>query len=272
MTMRAPMLAAMTMVCAAAGGLGAQSALAQLGLTETAARTFLFEELKRPSPGRRSDIATTGRRAFLKLPPSARAAAATALFAWAKSYVNSPAFSASYTKYRRDAIPETREYDLTVEQAVKQQIDRQLADLQESRKSVAVLPPQERASILEQISANEKTLRDPAFIKQMQAQLAEERAQTNGLDASAAAEMRERFPADPKELFARRLREFLDATSNVDFSTKTVSLTGGPDGIEFVDPAVRAKHWMWHEAVIVGPDATAASRAAAQAWLKEIER
>jgi hypothetical protein len=270
--MRAPTLAALALVCVAGGGLGAQSALAQLGLTEAAARTFLFEELKSPAPGRQSDIATAGTRAFLKLPPSARAAAATALFAWAKSYVNSPAFGASYSKYRRDAIPETREYDLTIEQAVKQQIDRQLADLQESRKHVALLPPQERAAILEQISANEKTLRDPAFIKQLQTQLAEERAQTNGLDAAAAAQTRERLPADPNELFARRLREFLDATTNVDFSTKTVSLTGGPDGIEFVDPAVRTKHWMWHEAVIVGPDATAAARAAAQAWLKEIGR
>ncbi|MGH9203919.1 MAG: hypothetical protein ACRD2A_22050, partial [Vicinamibacterales bacterium] len=74
--------------------LGAQSALMQLGLTETAARKFLFDELISPSKDRRGDIAIAGTRAFLKLPQSARAAAATGLFAWAKSYVNSPAFTA----------------------------------------------------------------------------------------------------------------------------------------------------------------------------------
>jgi hypothetical protein len=58
----------------------------------------------------------------------------------------------------------------------------------------------------------------------------------------------------------------------VNFSARTISLTGGPDGIEFRDKADRQRSWMWQEAVIVGPEATAAARAAADAWLKEIER
>ena len=270
--MRALTIAAIALLLAVGGRLGAQTALAQLGLTETSARTYVFDEVKGPSGNRRSDIVVTGTRAFLKLPRSARAAAATELFAWAKSYVNSPAFTGSYAKYRHEAIPDTREYDQTVEQAVKQDIDRQLADLQESRKHIAALAPQDRAVILEQLNVNEKRLKDPEFIKQMQVQLAEERAQVGGRDADAAERLSERFPADPKQIFARRLREFLDATTDVDFTTRTFSLTGGPDGIEFIDPAVRTKHWMWHEAVIVGPEATAAARAAAGAWLKEIER
>ena len=270
--MRALTIAAIALVVAAGGRLGAQTALAQLGLTETAARTFVFDELTRPTGNRSGDIVVTGTRAFLKLPRSARAAAATRLFAWAKSYVDSPAFTGSYAKYRREAIPDTREYDQTVEQAVRQDIERQLADLQESRKHIAALAPQDRAVVLEQLNVNEKRLKDPEFIKQMQLQLAEERAQVGGRDADAAARLSERFPADPKQIFARRLREFLDATTDVDFTTRTISLTGGPDGIEFIDPAVRTKHWMWHEAVIVGPEATAAARGAAEAWLKEIER
>ncbi|HEY7474773.1 MAG TPA: hypothetical protein VH679_07160 [Vicinamibacterales bacterium] len=42
--------------------------------------------------GAGADIDVAGTRAYLKLPPAARGPAATALFAWAKSYVSSPAF------------------------------------------------------------------------------------------------------------------------------------------------------------------------------------
>ena len=73
-------------------------------------------------------------------------------------------------------------------------------------------------------------------------------------------------------MFARRLREFLAATADVNFAARTISLTGGPDGIEFMDKADREKPWMWQAAVIVGREATVAARVAAEAWLKEIEK
>lgn len=252
--------------------LGAQSVLIQLGLTETAARNFLFDELSRPSQDRRSAVVVAGTRAFLKLPRSARASAATGLFAWARSHVNTPEFTAKYNQHRRNVIPSTRQYDLTVEQAVKQEIDQQLAGLQQSKQLAAKLPLEERGGMLEQIAEMEKSLKNPDFIKQMQEQLKQQRAEESGLDATDAKTAEERLPADPRTLFARRLREFLDATADVNFETRTISLTGGPDGIEFIDPKVRGKHWMWHEAVIVGPEATAAARAAAQTWLKELDR
>lgn len=58
----------------------------------------------------------------------------------------------------------------------------------------------------------------------------------------------------------------------MNFEARTISLTLGSDGIEFIDRADRAKHWIWQQAVIVGPEATAAARTAAAAWLKEIGR
>jgi hypothetical protein len=90
-------------------------------------------------------------------------------------------------------------------------------------------------------------------------------------EAASAKRDDERYPADPSRIFARRLREFLDATADVNFSARTLSLTGGPDGIEFLDKADRQRHWIWQLAVIVGPEATTAARTAAQAWLKELE-
>ncbi len=113
-------------------------------------------------------------------------------------------------------------------------------------------------------------LTDPAFIKQMIARLEAERAEERKREGSLTAEVEELTPADANKLFARRLREFLDATADVNFDARTISLTGGPDGIEFVDKADRTRSWIWQEAAIVGPEATAAARAAAQAWLKEL--
>ena len=268
------LVAALT--CGACLALGhhlvAQTVLAQLGLTEAAARNFVLDEVKSAAGNRRSPIAIAGTRAFFKLPPAARGAAATGLFAWAKAHVNSPAFKASYATYRKGLIPEGRQYALTVDEEVKRDLDEQLAGYAQLEEAAAAMAPAQRAATLESVKKGRAMLTDPAFIKQQQTLLAAERVQEGGSDAAQAAEAEERVPADPQRLFARRLREFLDATADVNFSARTMSLTGGPDGIEFLDKADRQRHWIWQEAVIVGPEATAAARAAAQAWLQEIER
>ena len=75
-----------------------------------------------------------------------------------------------------------------------------------------------------------------------------------GNEAARVKQGEEMLPADPEKVFARRLREFLEATADVNFSARTMSLTGGPDGIEFLDKADRARSWIWQEAVIVGPE------------------
>jgi hypothetical protein len=269
--MRAATLSTLALVLAVSGRLAGQTALMQLGLTETAARNFLFDELKRPTSDRRDAIVVAGTRAFLKLPPPARAAAATGLFAWAKAYVSSPVFIAAYMKYRRDSIPQARQYDRTVEQELTAKMDETLAAAERMRQLAATMPPADRANMLETVKELETQAKDPELIKQLREGIAAERAAENRSEVEAAGKLEETTPADPKKVFARRLREFLDVTSNVDFTTRTISLAGGADGIEFIDPAVRTKPLMWLEAVIVGPEATAAARAAAQAWLKEIE-
>jgi hypothetical protein len=253
-------------------GLVAQSALAQLGLTETQARNFVLEEIKSPSLDRRSEIAIAGTRAFLQLPRAARGAAATGLFAWARAYTSSSAFSASYASYRKGRIPQTAQYSLTVEEAVKKDLDEQLAGIAQLREAAASMPPADRDRILESAKKAEATLTDPVMIKQLRDMLAAERQRDSGNETKLIAEVEESVPADPGKLFEGRLREFLDETADVDFAARTLSLNGGPDGIVFLDRADRKRHWLWQQAVIVGPEATAAARAAAEAWLKELEK
>jgi hypothetical protein len=259
-------------MCVVSGSLVAQGGLAQLGLTETAARNFVLDEIKSPASGRRSAITTAGTRAFLKLAPAARGPAASALFAWAKTYVNSVAFKTAYANMRSNSIPQQKQYDLSVEEAVKKELDAQLAALEQLKQAAASLPAADAAKILESVRQQEALLRSPEMIQELREAMAAQRAAEAGSDTALAKEVNEKYPPDPQELFARRLREFLDGTQSVNFAATTISLTGGADGIEFVDPADRKKSWLWQEAVIAGQEATTAARAAAEAWLKEIER
>jgi len=250
----------------------AQTALAQLGLTEAAARAFVLDEIKTPSQHRTSAVALTGTRAFLTLPPSARGAAATGLLGWVKAYVNAPAFRASYDEYRRGRMPTAPPQAVTVDQALKADMDEMLAGIAQIRATVPQLPPAQQKMVLDKLREQEAMLTSPEFLAQRRAQLESERAATSGEDAALARRVEEELPGDPRVLVARRLREFLAETADVNFSARTFSLNGDANGIVFRDAADRKRHWLWQQAVIVGPEATAAARAAAESWLREIER
>lgn len=254
------------------GTLVAQGGLAQLGLTEASARTFVLDDIKSPATSRGSGIAVAGTRAFLTLPASARGPAATALFAWAKAYVGSAAFKTAYATHRRAVIgPDERPGPSSVDDELRKMIDETKAGIAQARAIAATLPPADAANMLKLVAEQEAKLQSGETARLLRAGLEAQRAERTTTAAASARRNDERYPADPSRIFARRLREFLDATADVNFSARTLSLTGGPDGIEFLDKADRQRHWIWQEATIVGPEATSAARAAAQAWLKELE-
>lgn len=268
--------ALLAIVLVTGGSLVAQSVLAQLGLTEAAARNYLFDEVKtqrKDHPfARRSPIALAGTRGFYKLPPAARGPAATALFAWAKAYANSPAFRTAYANFRRDAIPPEKVYTETIDDAVRKRIDEMLAAVEQAKRMAAKVDPKTSAAILENVTKQEAQIRSPEFAEMLRTGLGIERAEKTESASNSNRESIAKYPPNPEEIFARRLREFLNDTADANFSARTIRLTGGPDGIEFVDPADRRRSTIWQMAVIAGREATTAARAAAEAWLKEIER
>ena len=251
-----------------------QNPLAQLGLTETTARNFLLEEIKGPALYRRADIAIAGTRAFMKLPPSARGPAATALFAWAKAYVSTADFKSRYDTYRKGRLPQGPRSTPSVEEEMKKGADEFAKALEETKKNLAGsgLPPAEQEKILAAWKQAQAQATSPEFLAAKRKAIEAERAGASESEARLIAEVDHMTPADPQILFARRLREFLEITADVNFAAKTINLTGGTDGIELVDRADRQRHWIWQEAAIVGREATMAARAAAEAWLKEMGR
>jgi hypothetical protein len=246
----------------------AQGVLAQLGLTEAAARNFLFQEMKSEpaAANRRGRIFVTGHRAFYKLPPAARGPAATALFAWAKAHVNSPAFKTAYAQFRKEAMPiDERPGPSAEAQAAEMKTNQEMV-----RKIAESLPPAERDKLLAQMKEQEAQMAETRALLQKTREAAE--AERKAQSKAQAEEFEIRFPADPNQLVARRLRAFLDETADADFTARIIRLTEGPDGMEFISPAHREKSVTWQLAVLAGPDATRAARTAAEAWLNEVAR
>ena len=159
-----------------------------------------------------------------------------------------------------------------MDEEVKKKMDEMLAAIEEMRQAAAAMEPAARAKVLENIKVQEAQIRSPETAKMLRAALEAERGDRLASEMRTVRNTSERLPADPRDLFARRLREFLKETADADFSARTISLTGGADGIEFVNPADRERHWMWQLAVIAGREATTAARTAADAWLKELAR
>jgi hypothetical protein len=249
-----------------------QSVLLQLGLTEAAARALLTNEVQTSGEGAYSStLAIAGRAAYLRVPEAARGAATTALFAWAKAYVNSPSFATDYARIRSESKPQLRERAPTVDEELKQQLDESLAAYESGKAAAAALPAGERETFLASLKQVFDMRHNPEMQRILRAGLEEERAKSQAGKDQVMARWQEAFPADRQVLFARRLREFLDATADVDFEARThvvKNLAGETVGFVLSD-AHRAKPWQWLDAFVVGKEATAAARAAAEAWLTE---
>jgi hypothetical protein len=250
-----------------------QSVLAQLGLTETAARALLTSEVQTSGEGGYSSmLAIAGRAAYLRVPEAARGAATTALFAWAKAYVNSPEFETAYARLRSESRPQLRERAPTVEEELKKQRDESLAAYESAKTAASAMPAAEREKFLAGLTQIFDMQRSPETQRILRAGLEEARAKGQAGEDQVMARWQEQFPADRQVLFARRLREFLDATAGVDFEARknTIRSPAGETVGFVMSPTCEGKPWQWLDAFVVGKEATTAARAAAAAWLNEI--
>jgi hypothetical protein len=250
-----------------------QSVLTQLGLTDRGARALLTSEVQTSGEGGYSStLAIAGRAAYLRVPEAARGAATTALFAWAQAYVNSPEFETAYARIRSESKPQLRERAPTVEEALKKQLDESLAAYESAKTAASAMPAAEREKYLASLKQIFDMQRSPETQRLLRAGLEEECAKGQAGEDQVMARWQERFPADRQVLFARRLREFLDATADVDFEARknTIRNPAGETVGFVLSDAHKAKPWQWLDAFVVGKEATTAARAAAGAWLKEL--
>jgi len=255
-----------------------QSALAQLGFAEAAARDLVMTEVREGGTDHRSRarsytrLVIAGRKAYQKVPLAARGQLTPGLFAWVKAYLNTPGFSAEYARIREELKPVSRVYELTIEQEIKQEVDEQLAGHAQLKQAAATMKPADRDQMLANLKQAEAMLRSPEYLKAQRTEREEARARDEAGIERATAEWLLRYPATVGGFAARNLRSLLEGTAGVDYSAKLVTIVGeGGESLGFENEGYRTgKSWMWVESVLAGKEAVTAARAAAEAWLKEL--
>jgi hypothetical protein len=239
--------------------------LAQLGITPEAAKEAAASIVSGGifNPGLPA-------AAFKLLPPAARAEAATAGVAWLKAYTATPEFAQRYLKIRETHKPEVPVFEGTPEEELQKQTDEQKQAAEDSKKAIASLPPDQRKALEDALkrttqmiaamdTPEQKRIRLEA-IKAMRAERAQQHQQE-------LANWQREYPDNPKPMIAKRLREFLALSADVDFAAELRS-DGGR--MLFVNPAYQAKSAQWKMCFRAGKEATTAARAAVQAWLTEL--
>ncbi|MEO6239503.1 MAG: hypothetical protein ABIQ52_21100 [Vicinamibacterales bacterium] len=239
-----------------------QDPLMQLGITPLAARvavnTVLSSGLNNPG---------LPAAAFKLLTPAARGHVATAGMSWLKNYVASPEFATQYAQVRDSHKPRPPQFTGTPEDEVRKADEEQKQQAEDSKKAIASLPAEQRAQLEESIKAMVAQMNTPEMRKMRLDAVIADRADRTREHQEALANWTRDYPERPAPLIAKRLREFLAVSADVDFAA---TLTPRNGKMAFENAAYEQKPAPWKMGYRAGKDATAAARAAAQAWLKEL--
>jgi len=240
---------------------GAQTVLSRLGVSEAHAHEIAMSGIEG------SFSVGTVAKTFLALPPAGRVAAVNDLVAWVKIYYASPIFKDAWAKQRDNAKPQADSATGSVDDAVKAELATEQKSLDDARKLVAALPADSRAGMEAMLKQQEATLKDPQHIALVRQQIVAQRGDSAKHNDADMKKWQEEFPADYNVVLARRLRQFLATSADVNFDAKVVVTDGRKT---FADPQYESKSGDWKMCYRAGREATQAARAAATAWLKEI--
>jgi len=248
-----------------------QTTAGPLGVADATARKLLVAAVL-SNDGNVGDLVPTVARAYAKIPAAARGAATTAAFAWARSYVTSPAFAAAYAEQREGQRPAGVANVPSVDDELKKMMDEQAAAMVLARKMAESLPEKDRSSFLAKLKEQEAQSKSPERLKILRTALEAERSGNASGSATAFAEWETKYPANPNAFVREHLQRFLKVTANVDYSIPAFFVRG-PSGevLGFLSPGYTGIPWQHVHAIVAGKDALDAGRAAAAAWLKEIE-
>jgi len=208
--------------------------------------------------------------AFKLLSPEARADAATAGVAWLKAYVGTAEFKQQYAKIRANRKPEPPPFEGTPEDELKKADAEQAQQAEDSKKALASLPPEQRKQIedaMKQAQDMAAKMDTPEMRKMRLDAIKAKRDQETRDHQKTLADWQRDFPENPNGAVAKRLREFLAGTADIDFNAKTKPVDGR---LLFENSTYQNKPEPWKLCYRAGKEATTAARAAVQAWLKEL--
>lgn len=255
-----------------AGGLkaeqGGAEVLTKLGLDPGVAKAGVLESLASGSAYNQAAF-----KAFKSLPGMARETVVRAGLAWIKTYAASAEFKAAYQELRQRQKPQPPEARPAADaQMVKMKADMERS-VAEIRKNMAAMDAETRKVMEASIKAMRAQVaqmeKDPQQ-KELMRQVAEmSTAEDKQRFEEKLKEWEQRYPADPRLLIQRRIREFLAASAGVDFTAKLLSRG---DKMVFANEAYEQKPAEWKLCFRAGKEATGAARAFAGTWLAELDK
>jgi hypothetical protein len=219
-----------------------------------------------------SQIVDTIQKGYARVPAAMRAQATTAAFAWAKSYLHSPAFAAAYAKFREQHRPATAVSEAgSIEEVVQRRIDAYVAQLEAGKKAFDVLSPADRAKGIKGIDDAIANARSAENVKGMRLAVDLERSENAKSNQQSSGDFDARWPAHPRAYVRKQLQYFMTMTEHIDYTLPKVWVTN-PSGatVGFMSPGLEDLPWETTRALVIGKEAVDAARAAAAAWLQEL--
>ena len=255
------------MVAAGAVLVGAQSGMADFGMSPDRLKPQIVSSLTNgnfpgyPNPRAYRAASTAARIMFVK-----------SVLGWFKAYTQTAAFQADYQKRREEAKPEDKAAKGSPDSQYSAYVAEQQKQLEEMKKSIAAMSPdmqKQMQPVLKQLQDSiDKSSKDPQTAAMLKDSFAQQAVGDEEQHKKDMAEYEERWPADPKVLIAKRLREFLDQTSDIDWSARLVPAGGGR--MRFADDGLEGKPEQWKLYYRAGKEPVETARAFATDWLREL--
>jgi hypothetical protein len=240
----------------------------KLGLNLASAKEAVLESLTSGSVY--NDAAM---RTFKALAPAARAAIVRGGLDAIKAYVETAEFKAAYMKFRDNEKPNPPEARPSADEAWKKQkadFEKQIAEM---KKNLAGLDAETRKSMeaaVKQMQAQmEKMDKDTATRDLMRQMVEAQKVEDKNQYAEQVKVWEENYPADPRILIQKRIRDFLETSADVDFEAKLIA-SGSKK--RFANEDFEGKPAEWKICFRAGKEATEAARAFARSWLTELEK
>jgi len=261
------LLLLMTAAGIAAGQEG-KGVLSRLGVDEAGAESGVFRALT-------SDYIydAAAFKAFKALPAQARVEVVRAGLEWAKSYAGSAEFKEAYRKLRESQKPKAPAPVASADDSmakIKADLEKSIESMRQIQATADAETKKTMEEAIQQMRSQIREMdRNPQMKESLRMGAEMEKASNKEAYEADLKSWNEDLPEDSGKLIARRIREFLAASADVDYGAK---LTARGDKMVFVNPAYEAKPPHWKTCFRAGKEATEAARAFARAWLAEIEK
>lgn len=247
----------------------AQTTLAKFGLNLNELKPQIVDSLRNGFIP-----AYPNRKTYQAAPVTARVAFVNEAMGWVKAYTESPAFKSDYDKRRVASRPSAPEAKGSADDQYSKQLAEQRKSLEQMKKSIAAMTPDMQAKmqpVIKQMEASiEQTSKDPKMAEMMKNAYSQQSKSDQESYKNEVAKYETEFPADPKVLIAKRLRDFIALSSDVNFDAKLVPEDGGR--MRFADQQYESKSDQWKLLYRAGREPVEAARTFSVNWLKQLEK